>query len=157
MGATANRAIHWVEQGFVPDSVIRNGIRRLVKQRLAEIGDGDATQAAALSDAFTAHIGVAVVAPMPEKANGQHYEMPAAFFAEVLGAHRKYSACWWPAGVASLDAVEAAALARLRHSGARLPAPHLRRLRARQAGHVQLQAASSTYRIAMGPRAGAKY
>jgi len=37
----------------------------------------------------------APVAPLVEKANEQHYEVPAAFFAEVLGPHLKYSSAFW--------------------------------------------------------------
>jgi cyclopropane-fatty-acyl-phospholipid synthase len=51
------------------------------------------------------------VAPVPERANEQHYELPAAFFEQVLGPRRKYSCCWWPEGTADLAAAEAAALA----------------------------------------------
>ena len=37
MGATQQAAIGWVEQGLVPDGVIRAGIRRLLRQRLNEV------------------------------------------------------------------------------------------------------------------------
>jgi cyclopropane-fatty-acyl-phospholipid synthase len=110
MGANSNLAISWVEQGLVPDGVIRAGIRRLLKQRLQEIGAGDAIVAADLSARFAAALEHAPVAVLPHKANEQHYEIPAPFFAEVLGQHRKYSSCWWPEGVATLDQAEAAAL-----------------------------------------------
>jgi cyclopropane-fatty-acyl-phospholipid synthase len=110
MTTKSNLAISWVEQGLVPDEVIRVGIRRLLKQRLGEICAGDAGASAELSAHFAAAIRVAPVALVPEKANEQHYEIPAAFFAEVLGKHRKYSSCWWPRDVATLDAAEAAAL-----------------------------------------------
>ncbi|HEU4459403.1 MAG TPA: cyclopropane-fatty-acyl-phospholipid synthase family protein [Methylibium sp.] len=112
-------ALGWVEQGLVPDRVVRLGIRRLLKQRLAEIGDGDAEAAARRTADFVASMSAAPLALVPEKANEQHYEVPAAFFAEVLGRHRKYSSCWWPesgsgpdgtAGVSTLDEAEAAAL-----------------------------------------------
>ena len=43
---------------------------------------------------------------MPEKANEQHYEVPAGFFAAVLGPRMKYSSCYWPAGVDTLAAAE---------------------------------------------------
>jgi len=43
-------------------------------------------------------------------ANEQHYEVPADFFVEVLGPHRKYSACLWSDGIESLGAAETAAL-----------------------------------------------
>jgi cyclopropane-fatty-acyl-phospholipid synthase len=110
MTQAAHVAINWTEQGLVPDVVIRAGIRRLLRQRLDEIKAHDADAAAALTQAFLAEMRHAPVALVPELANEQHYEVPADFFGQVLGAHRKYSSCWWPAGVASLDAAEAAAL-----------------------------------------------
>jgi cyclopropane-fatty-acyl-phospholipid synthase len=105
-----NLAINWIEQGLVPDSVIRAGIRRLLRQRLAEIKADDGAAAAELSDAFVAGLRQAPVAVLPDKANEQHYEVPAGFFAQVLGQHRKYSSCWWPDGIDTLDLAEAAAL-----------------------------------------------
>jgi cyclopropane-fatty-acyl-phospholipid synthase len=39
-------------------------------------------------------------------ANEQHYELPAAFFEQVLGANLKYSSCWWGEGVTTLDQAE---------------------------------------------------
>lgn len=103
-------ALSGVEQGLVPDALVRAGIRRLLKQRLIEIGARDATSAAELSHAFVADIVRAPMALVPEKANEQHYEVPASFFDQVLGAHRKYSSCWWPTGVSTLEDAEAAAL-----------------------------------------------
>ena len=43
---------------------------------------------------------------VPEKANEQHYEVPPAFFENVLGKHLKYSSGYWPDGVNSLDESE---------------------------------------------------
>ncbi|MDP9043652.1 MAG: cyclopropane-fatty-acyl-phospholipid synthase family protein [Pseudomonadota bacterium] len=106
-------AVSWVEQGYVPDPVIRLGIRRLLKQRLAELHSGDAVATAALTQSFFEQLRDAPVALVPEKANEQHYEVPAEFFGAVLGTHRKYSACYWgdgPGALKSLDEAEAAAL-----------------------------------------------
>ena len=111
MKTATNFAINWVEQGLVPDAVIRAGIRRLLKERLTEIHADDGEAAAELSAAFTAGLHEYPVALVPDKANEQHYEVPAEFFAAVLGRHRKYSSCWWPAGIDTLDLAEAAALA----------------------------------------------
>ena len=111
MTTTTQLALDWVEQGLVPDTVIRAGIRRLLKTRLAEISVGDAAGAAELCAAFAEEISTAPIALVPDRANAQHYEVPAAFFAEVLGQHRKYSSCWWPGDTATLDQAEAAALA----------------------------------------------
>ena len=52
----------------------------------------------------------APVAPLPEKANEQHYELPAAFFVQALGARRKYSSCFYPRPDTDLDQAELAAL-----------------------------------------------
>jgi cyclopropane-fatty-acyl-phospholipid synthase len=106
-------AVNWVEQGYVPDRVIRLGIRRLLKARLAELQSGDAAAVARLTQAFVDELRGAPVALLPEKANEQHYEVPAEFFAAVLGPHRKYSSCFWGEGVdaaKTLGQAEAAAL-----------------------------------------------
>jgi cyclopropane-fatty-acyl-phospholipid synthase len=111
MSAVTQLAVNWIEQGLVPDTVIRAGIRRLLKERLAEIRADDAAAAADITEAFVAAMREAPVALVPDKANEQHYEVPATFFGEALGRNRKYSGCWWPDGVTSLDAAEEAALA----------------------------------------------
>jgi cyclopropane-fatty-acyl-phospholipid synthase len=51
------------------------------------------------------------IALVPEKANEQHYEVPAAFYERVLGDHLKYSCGYWPSGVTTLSDAEAAMLA----------------------------------------------
>jgi cyclopropane-fatty-acyl-phospholipid synthase len=103
-------ALSWVEQGYVPDVVLRRGIRRLCEQRLKDVGVGDAEASAARTEAFVQLMDGAPIALVPELANAQHYEVPAQFFALVLGPQRKYSSAWWPPGVDDLGAAEAAAL-----------------------------------------------
>jgi cyclopropane-fatty-acyl-phospholipid synthase len=110
MSAATTVAINWVEQGYVPDPVIRHGIRRLLRQRLIALRTHDAEAVAATEQAFVAMMDQAQIAPLPHKANEQHYELPPAFFGEVLGRHRKYSSCYWPDHVGTLDEAEAAAL-----------------------------------------------
>jgi cyclopropane-fatty-acyl-phospholipid synthase len=114
MTAAARLAIDWVEQGLVPDGVVRRGIRRLLAQRLQEIGAQDCASAAAAEEAVILQMDRSPVALVPELANAQHYELPAAFYAQFLGPHRKYSACYWdPSSDPSshdLEAAEARAL-----------------------------------------------
>ncbi|MEF7615900.1 cyclopropane-fatty-acyl-phospholipid synthase family protein [Aquincola sp. MAHUQ-54] len=110
MPSSSAKAVHWAEQGLVPDRVVRLGIRRLLRDRLADLQDGDAAAQAELTQRFLDSMRAAEVAPLPHKANEQHYELPAAFFAQVLGRRRKYSSCWWPDGVRTLDEAEDAAL-----------------------------------------------
>lgn len=98
------------EQGLVPDIVIRRGIRHLLKQRLAEIHANDVATMADDCNAFITQICQAPVAVLPEKANEQHYEVPAEFFQHTLGAHLKYSCTYWPEGFTQLDEAETMAL-----------------------------------------------
>ena len=107
---STNTALQWAEQGLLPDRLLRTGIRRLLRQRLQELHDDDPAATAAHTSAFLHAMSEAQVAPLPELANAQHYEVPAAFFGQVLGPHRKYSACLWEAGTQTLEQAEAAAL-----------------------------------------------
>lgn len=104
------RAINWVEQGYIPDSIIRKGIRRLLKQRLQEIRADDLQASHQLKQAFIQHMRQAPIALSPEKANQQHYEVPAAFYDAVLGDANKYSCCYWDDDTHNLEKAEINAL-----------------------------------------------
>jgi len=110
MPRNAARAIDWSEQGLVPDRVIRHGIRRLLRRRLEDIHADDCEAVATRKHSLLADMRTSPVAPLADKANEQHYEVPAEFFSLVLGRHRKYSCACWPEGVESLDTAEAVAL-----------------------------------------------
>jgi cyclopropane-fatty-acyl-phospholipid synthase len=103
--------IDWVERGRVPDPVVRAGIRQRLRRTLAELPGDDCEAALAHKKAFIAMMDAAPVADVPERANEQHYEVPADFFERVLGPRRKYSCCWWPDGTETLAQAEEAALA----------------------------------------------
>ena len=111
MTAAARAAIGWVEQGLVPDSIVRAGIRRLCERRLDDVGAASCEASARNFQAFVLSMNAAEIAPLPARANEQHYELPAEFFGLVLGPHRKYSCAWWPDRTDDLGAAEAAALA----------------------------------------------
>ena len=106
----SSAAIGWAEMGLVPDRVIRAGIRRLNRQRLLEVHAGDPEQACRDTVEFVAAMNIAGIAPVPELANEQHYEVPAEFFGLVMGDHRKYSSCYWNDETLSLVQAEAEAL-----------------------------------------------
>ena len=101
-----------VERGLIPDVMTRVAIRRLCAQRLRESNrdhakpNGDSTE----FQAFVESMRAGPIAPVPEKANEQHYELPPEFFAAILGPRRKYSCCFWPTATATLAEAEAAAL-----------------------------------------------
>jgi cyclopropane-fatty-acyl-phospholipid synthase len=110
-GQAAGRGLRAAEEGWLPDVLIRAGVRRLLRERLEEIDAADPEAGAAASTRFARVIQAAEVAPLPALANAQHYEIPAGFFGLVLGQHRKYSSCYWDRDTRTLDAAEAAALA----------------------------------------------
>ncbi len=103
-------AIHWFERGLVPDYAIRAAIRRLLVSRAQEISAQDCAAASGIENRFIEGMNAAPIAPMPEIANAQHYEVPAAFFQYCLGRHRKYSSCYWDRNTETLDDAEAGAL-----------------------------------------------
>lgn len=107
---TASPAMSLAESGFVPDRLIRMGIRSLLRQRLRDIEAADTAAAAARLNEFVQQMNISEIAPLPERANEQHYEVPADFYALVLGAHRKYSACYWDRDTDDLEQAEANAL-----------------------------------------------
>ena len=110
MSAITARAVSWTESGLVPDTVIRAGIRRLLESKRKEILSGDVEFAANATNRFVAMMNESPIALLPELANEQHYEVPAEFFALVMGDHLKYSCCHWPSHVSNLSEAETAAL-----------------------------------------------
>ncbi len=99
-----------IERGLVPDAITRAAIRRLCEQRLRDCDRGDDVANSRALERFVESMRAGPIAPVPEKANEQHYELPSEFFAAVLGPHRKYSSCFWPTANASLAEAEAVSL-----------------------------------------------
>lgn len=100
-----------IDRGWVPTRVLRAGIRAVCAQRLRDERRGGPSAIAARQAALEAALAAAPIAIDTAAANAQHYEVPAAFFAAVLGPHRKYSSGYWPAAAHTLDDAEAAMLA----------------------------------------------
>jgi cyclopropane-fatty-acyl-phospholipid synthase len=94
-----------VDRGWVPDPILRLGIRRLLKQRLAEEDRGSAEAQQEQLMNWVRQLKQSPVAINTPDANRQHYEVPADFFTLVLGANRKYSCCYWADGD-TLDSAE---------------------------------------------------
>ncbi len=109
MHSSAARAIDLTEHGLVPDSVIRHGIRHMLKAWLDEFELTDIEQASNRKADFIALMNQAPLAATGA-ACSEYPEMPATFFLPVLGAANKYSCGYWHRGVDSLDMAEALAL-----------------------------------------------
>ena len=75
----------------LPDVVIRAAIHRLCSRTATKLATGNAESDAWFADEMAAR----AIAEHADAANTQHYEVPAAFFAHVLGPNRKYSSCFY--------------------------------------------------------------
>jgi cyclopropane-fatty-acyl-phospholipid synthase len=96
-----------LERDLLPDSVVRYGIRRLLKARLVEEdrGSPEATQQHLMK--LIARLKQSPIAINTADANQQHYELPCGFFELVLGKHLKYSSCYYRDAAETLDQAEA--------------------------------------------------
>ena len=101
--------IQLAERGLLPEPLIRHGIRRLLRRRIAGESVRHVDREVALAR-FVREMEGSEVAPVPALPNRQHYEVPAGFFRAVLGPRMKYSSAYWPSGVDTLDAAEEAML-----------------------------------------------
>jgi cyclopropane-fatty-acyl-phospholipid synthase len=90
----------------LPDVVIRTGIQHLCSRTATRLAGGDAESDAVFAQQMAAH----AIAENTAEANAQHYEVPAAFFARVLGPNRKYSSCYYKEPVSTLQEAEEEAL-----------------------------------------------
>ncbi len=99
------------ERGFVPDFLLRKGIRRELVDRLSQERSGDLNSNEVRRRQFRRVLRDSAIAIKTGEANEQHYEVPAALFELMLGPCLKYSSCWWADGCQSLDDAEQAMLA----------------------------------------------
>jgi cyclopropane-fatty-acyl-phospholipid synthase len=95
---------------LVPDSLIRIGIRRLLRQRLRDETKASPEMQQSHLMQFIQQLKKGPIAIETATANAQHYEVPARFFELALGEHLKYSSALWQAGTQTLDQAEAAML-----------------------------------------------
>lgn len=96
--------IELAERGWLSDSIVRFGIRRLCAQR-AELAQAEQDRQSLVEELSQSELAVAT-----DDANRQHYEVPAAFFQAALGGRLKYSCGLWDDTVTTLDASEELAL-----------------------------------------------
>lgn len=86
----------------LPDVIVRAAIHRLCSRTATKLATGNAESDAWFADEMAAR----AIAEHADAANSQHYEVPAAFFAHVLGPHRKYSSCFYKGAATTLQEAE---------------------------------------------------
>lgn len=101
-----SRIIDTAERTPLPDVMIRAGINALCSRTAARLAAGNAESDAA----FARDMAARAIAEHTAAANTQHYEVPAEFFAKVLGANRKYSSCFYSDAHSTLQEAEEEAL-----------------------------------------------
>ena len=112
--------IDWLlEKNLLPDAAIRFGIRRLLAQRLRGETASTPVEQHRRLEAFANDLRTQPIAINTEDSKEQHYEVPTAFYQDVLGPRLKYSCCWFERGDESL-AVGEEAMLRLYAERARL-------------------------------------
>ncbi|SEE97774.1 cyclopropane-fatty-acyl-phospholipid synthase [Burkholderia sp. WP9] len=100
------------ERGWLPDGVIRFGMRQLMRQRLRDEAHNNGEVRAQRLNRLLDDLRASPIAIETQAANTQHYEVPASFFHAHLGPHLKYSCCLYPTGSETLAQAEAAMLER---------------------------------------------
>jgi len=81
-------SIRLAENGWVPEVLVRWGIRKLVSERNASLPPLNGSDLEPYIEAFIAQMNQSEVAILTDKANEQHYELPARFFELVLGGKK---------------------------------------------------------------------
>ncbi|MCU0981472.1 MAG: cyclopropane-fatty-acyl-phospholipid synthase family protein [Pirellulaceae bacterium] len=99
------------ERGWLPDWLIRRGIRGLLAERLRQEDRIEPDRNRDAAREFADQLRRGPLAIETAAANEQHYEVPTAFFQHVLGPRLKYSCCYYPEPGLSLGEAEERMLA----------------------------------------------
>ena len=110
MSSVLSTCLAAADRGWLPDTIIRSGIRHLCEERLKTLNPLQSLPNQHYLKEFITAMDGAEIAPLPDKANSQHYELPPEFFELVLGDYKKYSCCYWNPGDKSLVDAERSAL-----------------------------------------------
>jgi cyclopropane-fatty-acyl-phospholipid synthase len=104
--SVVSRIIGTAERVPLPDVIIRAAIQRLCSRAATRLASGNAESDAWFADEMAAR----AIAGYTQEANTRRYEVPAAFFAHVLGPNRKYSSCFYNEPKSTLQEAEEEAL-----------------------------------------------
>jgi Mycolic acid cyclopropane synthetase len=85
-----------IHAGFLPDVVIRWGIRWQLSSHLSQLSLTNVTESLATKLALVQELSTLPVAIATDAANEQHYQVPTAFYDQCLGPAKKYSSGYWP-------------------------------------------------------------
>ena len=107
----AGKLIELAEQGRLPDSTVRYGIRRLCKKRLKDEFIDHPEYQQDRYQKLIEELRTSPIAIETEAANTQHYEVATDFYLASLGKRLKYSCAYYPDTNTTLDQAEEEMLA----------------------------------------------
>ena len=105
-----NLVLSMIEKGFIPDLLVRTGIRALLRKRLIDINSNECELADKNQMKMISVMNASPIAMNTSSANEQHYEVPPEFYELILGERFKYSCCFWDEGTENLNHAEINAL-----------------------------------------------
>ncbi|SLM37004.1 cyclopropane-fatty-acyl-phospholipid synthase [Lasallia pustulata] len=99
-----------IDNGYLPNAVIRVGIRRLLAERIALIKSTSLTASYERKMKYVELLRTRPIAINTAEANQQHYEVGTSVLQGMLGRRMKYSCCLYPTEKETLDQAEVAML-----------------------------------------------
>ena len=97
----------WIlDGGYLPQAVIRYGIRRQLQDRIRTIQNTSLEKAYATKMQYVQSLRQKPMAIETAAANAQHYEVGTGVLEACLGPRMKYSCCLYPTGKESLGQAE---------------------------------------------------
>ncbi len=106
MSLIEDKIINALELGKVPEPIVRLAVHLNVGLRLWEERKSTLDLESEALNRFIKDCASSPIADVPEKANEQHYEVPAEFYKIALGSHLKYSSCYYDSPYTTLDDAE---------------------------------------------------
>lgn len=101
----------WIlDGGYLPQAIIRIGIRRQLQDRLNIIASTSLDEAYRGKMQYVKALRTQPIAIKTGKANEQHYEVGTGVLKACLGPRMKYSCCLYPKGTETLGQAEVAML-----------------------------------------------
>lgn len=100
-----------IDGGYLPEFILRRGIRAQLRDRIRQISTTSLTDAYATKMKYIDLLRTRPIAIETGKANEQHYEVGTGVLSGMLGPRMKYSCCLYPKGVETLAQAEMAMLA----------------------------------------------
>ena len=104
---TANRSEEWIlDGGYLPQAIIRLGIRRQLRERIQMIQNTSLEEAYKSKIQYVKTLRNQPIAIETATANTQHYEVDTGVLKACLGPKMKYSSCLYLNGTETLGQAE---------------------------------------------------